>query len=89
LNAAFLRDVAAARKLDARQLLGYWFSDKTDASSDFGKMVKRILVFVAFYTGSSNAQIILNAAQAKTKGGDPQTAKKAEILLESLSFLPK
>ena len=47
------------------------------------------MVFVAFYTGSSNAQTILKEAQTKASDTDPQTVKKAEILLESLSFLPK
>jgi hypothetical protein len=90
-NAGLLRDLAAARKLDARKLLELWYSNKTDASSDFGKKVKELLVFVALYTGSSNSQAILKEAQTKATDRDPQTVKKAEILLESLKVcsLPK
>lgn len=46
---------------------------------------------IALHAGSSNAQEILKETKTKVRGKDPQTKKKAEILLESLKvcLVPK
>jgi hypothetical protein len=78
--------------LNARKkLLKSWFSKKTDASSDLGNEIKEQVVLIALHAASSNAHAILKEIETKTRSTDPQTAKKAEILLESLKvcFLPK
>jgi len=78
--------------LDARKkLLKLWFSDKTDATSDFGNEVKEQIVLIALHSGTSNAQGIFNETKTKVRDKDPKAKKKAEVLLESLKvcFLPK
>lgn len=77
---------------DARKkLLKLLFSDKTDASSNFGNEVKEQLVLIGCYSDSTNAQAIFEEAKTRARNEDPHTKEKAETLLGSLKecILPK
>lgn len=89
LPVRLVKDAAIAREFDPEEFLEYWFSEKTDAHGEFGKTVLNVLVTVALYAPSSNGRIIVERAETEAEARDPQKAKKAQILLESLPFPTK